>query len=351
MAPRTARPFSVSLTSIPSFGKTQAKTMQAPQMDPAKAMAELALVGICTYRRPAMLSNLLSACGKLEAIPHTTLALLVVDNDPAGSAREIVEAASKSLPIPLHYCVEPTRGIANARNRVLKEAVALHADYLALIDDDEIMNPDWLVELRSVLEESGADAVGAPSYWDLPGDAPAWQHALPTSARYERLHGDRKKSKSWIYPSTNNVLMRSRIYRELGTRFDARFGMTGGEDTDFFRRAKEAGARYAFARNAVVLETVPPSRLTLRWRLWRWAGVARGNVRMHRLQHGERSVWRHYLPRCLPNFVTGPALLLAAPFAGHATMLRGLKHLGGGVGILQELLGYKSEEYKTTHGA
>jgi succinoglycan biosynthesis protein ExoM len=253
--------------------------------------------------------------------------------------------------MPVHYCVEPARGIANARNRVLTEAARLDAAYLALIDDDEVMKPDWLVQLYRVMQETGADAVGGPAYWDLPDNAPAWQHALPSSPKHETLYVHRKKkSKPWLYPSTNNVLMKANIYRELGVRFDVRFGMTGGEDTDFFARAKKAGARYAFTKAAAVLEHVPPSRLTLGWRFWRWAGVARGNVRMYRLQHGSMAAWKHYLPRSLPNFITGPALLLAAPFAGPETLLRGLKHLGGSIGMLQELLGQKSGEYSTTHG-
>jgi succinoglycan biosynthesis protein ExoM len=173
---------------------------------------------------------------------------------------------------------------------------------------------------------------------------------LPTSPHYDALYGAGKKNKLWLYPSTNNVLMRARVYRELGTRFDVRFAMTGGEDTDFLRRAKEAGARYGFAKNAAVFETVPASRLTLAWRFRRWAGVARGNVRMHRLQYGAKSAWRHYLPRSLPKFLTGPLLLLAAPVAGQETMSRGLKHIGGASGVVQELLRRKSAEYDQVHG-
>ncbi len=313
--------------------------------------ADLLLVAVCTYKRPNMLLTFLHACAKLQPVNGLSLALLVIDNDPNELARVAVEAVRARFPMPIHYRAEPERGIAHARNRVLAEACSLNASYLALIDDDEVMKPDWLRELHRILQESGADAVGAPAYWNLPASAPAWQHALPSSPQHESLYRNRKKkSKPWLYPSTNNVLMKAAIYRDLGMRFDVRFGMTGGEDTDFFARAKKAGARYAFTTTAAVLEHVPRSRLTLRWRFWRWAGVARGNVRMYRLNHGSMAAWRHYLPRSLPKFITGPALLLAAPIAGHEVLLRGLKHLGGSLGMLQELLGRKSEEYHTTHG-
>jgi glycosyltransferase involved in cell wall biosynthesis len=319
-------------------------------MESLERQDNLILIGVCTYKRPGMLSTLLAASAKLRPPQGLQLALLIVDNDPEGTARAAVENARQTSPIPVYYRIERKRGISNARNRVLEEAILLDASYLAFIDDDEIMPPHWLAELYRVLCETGADAAGGPSYWDLQPDAPAWQHALPTSPRYEALYGARAKHKLWLYPSTNNVLMRASIYREFQTRFDVRFGMTGGEDTDFFRRAKEAGARYAFAKSAAVFETVPPSRLTLGWRFRRWAGIARGNVRMHRLQYGEKSAWQHYLPRSLPKFVTGPLLLLVALVTGPETMLRGLKHIGGAVGIVQELLRRKSAEYDKIHG-
>lgn len=322
------------------FGSTQMETSD-----------KLMLIGVCTYQRPSMLAELLKACARISSVPGMSLGLLIVDNDPGGSARQQVENARQYVPIPIHYRIEPARGISNARNRVLVEAISLNAGYLALIDDDEIMRPDWLVELFAALKASDADAVGAPSYWDLPAGVASWHHALPTSPHYIRRRRDEVKSrKPRLYPSTNNVLMSARLYRDLGIRFDVRFGMTGGEDTDFFKRAKNAGARYTFTDKAAVLETIPPSRLTLRWRFWRWAGVARGNVRMHRLQQGQIEAWRHYLPRCFPKLLTGPLFLFAAPIMGPEMMLRGVKHLGGAVGILQELLGRNHEEYTTIHG-
>ena len=314
--------------------------------------SELLLVGICTYLRPNMLTQLLQACAELEPIPGLRFGILIVDNDAAGSARPAIEAARSKLRIPVQYVVEGERGIAVARNRVIEEALAAGADYLALIDDDEIMRPDWLQKLYAKMQASNADAVGAEVFWNLPPDAPAWAHALPTSPKYEELYGRFKKSrKQRSYPSTNNVLIKARVFRELGMRFDVRYGLAAGEDFDFFIRAKNAGAAYDFAPEAAILEHVPPSRMTLRWRFSRWVNFSSVNVKMHALQHGKRSAWRRYFLRALPGFVSGPAILLVAPFAGPQSLLRGMKHLSGSIGTVKGLLGQVADEYRTVHGS
>jgi succinoglycan biosynthesis protein ExoM len=309
------------------------------------------LVGVCTYMRPSMLSRLLGACSKLEPIEGVGFGLLIVDNDAAGSAREVVDAARSTFDWPIHYVIEKERGIANARNRVLAEALRLRADYLAFIDDDEIMRPNWLAALFQRMRESGADAIGSDVFWDLPPDAPGWAHALPTSPKYQELYGRyERKGKDRIYPSTNNVLMKARIFGELGMRFDTRYGLAAGEDLDFFIRARNAGVTYAFTPDAAVLEHVPPTRLTLCWRFSRWINFSSVNVKMHALQHGRRSAWRHYFLRSLPGFITGPAILLSAPVSGPRTLLRGLKHLSGSIGVMKGLFGQVADEYSTVHG-
>src|SRR5262249_38489257 len=109
-----------------------------------ESASELLLVGVCTFMRPNMLSKFLRACARLKPVPPLQFELLIVDNDAAGSARATVEAARDSLTFPVHYVIEEERGIARARNRVLTEALRLNADYLAFVDDDEIMQPGWL---------------------------------------------------------------------------------------------------------------------------------------------------------------------------------------------------------------
>jgi succinoglycan biosynthesis protein ExoM len=316
-----------------------------------KSEGELLLVGICTYKRPNMLSLLLDACAKLESVPGLQLSVLIVDNDPEGSARGTAEAARARLPMQIYYVVEAERGIANARNRVLEEALLRNAALLAFIDDDEVMRPDWLRALYQKMQETSADAVGSDVFWDLPRNAPAWAHALPVSPKYEELYGRTGKKKPRKFPSTNNVLMKARIFGELRFRFDARYGLGSGEDTDFFIRAMKAGVTYAFAPEAAIVEHVPPSRLNLRWLFSRWTNFSSVNVKMHVLHHGRGSAWRRFFLHSVSGLVTGVVILGVAPIAGPRTMLRGLKHLSGSIGTMRALFGRVADEYRTIHGS
>ena len=70
-------------------------------------------VCIATRGRPAGLARLLeSLAGQQGAPPFETV---VVDNDPAGSARAVTERFSDRLAIV--YDIEPVPGVSSARNR------------------------------------------------------------------------------------------------------------------------------------------------------------------------------------------------------------------------------------------
>ncbi|HLS32139.1 MAG TPA: glycosyltransferase, partial [Brevibacterium sp.] len=89
-------------------------------------------IAIPSYRRPQQLRALLAALP--ERIAETADArvdVLVVDNDPAGSAEETTIGTD----LDLRYAREDTPGIAAVRNRVLDECRG--SDLIAFIDDDE----------------------------------------------------------------------------------------------------------------------------------------------------------------------------------------------------------------------
>ena len=86
------------------------------------------------------------------------LRIVIVDNEGSEQARGLCDRFRCAADIAIRYIHEPRRGISYARNRCLDE-VAADCDFIAMIDDDEIPDPDWLEQLLEAQEHSGADVV------------------------------------------------------------------------------------------------------------------------------------------------------------------------------------------------
>ena len=97
---------------------------------------------ITTFRRRELLRELLDGISRLSFVrmPRPDILVVIVDNDAARGAADICD--SIALPWPAKYVVEPRRGIAQARNRAIREAE--DPDFLAFLDDDEAPTPQWL---------------------------------------------------------------------------------------------------------------------------------------------------------------------------------------------------------------
>ncbi|WP_052466648.1 glycosyltransferase family 2 protein [Mobilicoccus massiliensis] len=222
-------------------------------------------VAVLTYRRPAGLTHLLT-----DLVPQLDSAaragwrpsVVVVDNDPDGSARDTVErwrsaGTGGGQALDLRYVHESTPGIAAARNRALAESRS--SDLLVFIDDDETPSPDWLVTLVKAWKSSDADAVAGPvrpvyttqtADWIRLGpfhDAPS----LPDGARMS-------------HAASGNLLLDRRVVERVGAEFP-QIGTRGGEDSYFTHALTDAGAIIRWCEAAVVTETVPTDRATARW--------------------------------------------------------------------------------------
>jgi succinoglycan biosynthesis protein ExoM len=118
------------------------------------AVLPLVAVTVPTFHRPAQLARLLAVVGAQAAsTPGIRTTIIVVDNDPAGSAAGAAHAAGA-----LHV-IEPARGLAAVRNAALDAATAAGADALVFIDDDEIPDDGWLAALVAPWAAGRADAV------------------------------------------------------------------------------------------------------------------------------------------------------------------------------------------------
>ena len=229
-------------------------------------------VAICaiTFRRPAGLARLLDGLAALRfEHPEPAVEVIVVDNDPAASARSICEERQAAFRWPLRYGVEAEPGISQARNRAVALALP-DAAFIAFIDDDEVPEPAWLAELLAAAGRTHADIVTGPVLPFFPEGVPEW---IARGKFFERArHPD---GVMLSVAATNNVLIHQRVFERLHPWFDPRFGLSGSGDTLFFLRARQAGFRIAWADRSEVVEWVPASRATASWLLRR--GFRGGN--------------------------------------------------------------------------
>ncbi|MGP6156218.1 MAG: glycosyltransferase family 2 protein [Vulcanimicrobiaceae bacterium] len=238
-------------------------TVQQIATVPADETVRSVCVGIPTFRRLTLLKSLLEGLAQQKSLGSVKVEILVIDNAPDGCAKPVVEAMREGFPFPLHYVnvVEP--GLCVVRNYALSFAAA-RFDLLAMIDDDETPESQWLSELLRVQRATGADAVVGPVPARFPEDAEAWtcvfrNLALVTAGDCEPI------SEGY----SGNCLLALDSVRRLDMRFDQAFNLAGGEDSYFFRQLRARGGAIVFAAEATASELIPPERLTARHMLRR----------------------------------------------------------------------------------
>lgn len=296
-------------------------------------------IAVCTFRREA-LSETLASLAHVIVPPDVRLGIIVADNDAEPSARARVEAAKTRLAMDVRYVHCPAGNISIARNACLDNSCA---DFLAFVDDDETVEPQWLDRLLTEAEKENADVVLGPVRALYAADAPGWMRRGDFhSTRPVWLGGEIRTG------YTCNVLMRLAAPSIAGRRFDLALGRSGGEDTIFFDQVHAAGGRIAFASEAWVDEPVPPSRATFAW-------LARRRLRMGQT-HGRLLAERQEnriaaaslaAAKCTACFA-GAAVLVALPVPRNRFLLRGLLH----VGVVGGLFGARAiEPYGTLEAA
>src|ERR1700712_4018015 len=119
-------------------------------------MAERVIIAIPTFKRPESLARLLDAIAALRT--SAEISVLVVDNDAdAHQGFDLCRCMAPGYRWPLRAVIEPVRGIASARNRLVSEALRSEAHFIAMIDDDEWPGPNWITHFLATQKRIGAD--------------------------------------------------------------------------------------------------------------------------------------------------------------------------------------------------
>lgn len=223
-----------------------------------------------TLRRPASLERALHSLFAQTGVADRVAEIVVVDNDPAGSARDGVDDLRGAAPWPLVYVHAPRPGVATARNTGL---TVTSAPLIAFLDDDEAASPGWLAALLAGQAATGADVVFGP-ITGRAADAPAW--LTPYLERFFGREGPVRTGLIEMPFGCGNSLMVRATALPGPAPFDVAADEAGGEDDALFAALKARGGRFGWVANAWVEEFAPAHRATLQYALVRAFAYGQG---------------------------------------------------------------------------
>lgn len=154
--------------------------------------------------------------------PQHDAEIIIIDNNSQDDTEALVKECIATTPVEIRYIFEPKQGLSAARNRAISEA---KGDYVIFLDDECVVEPDWLSIAISDAIEFHPCFIGGPYIGAfLPGTRPKWFKLEYGNAYFIDFHYERGFQRSF-HPSGGNMAVRRDVFERL--RFDENLGMKG----------------------------------------------------------------------------------------------------------------------------
>ena len=228
-------------------------------------MLRLSLI-VATYNRSASLIRALESVAQQNA-PASEWECVVINNNSTDDTQErFAEFVAAHPDLNIRMVTELRQGLSFARNRGIRES---EAEYIAIIDDDERISPDFITSYISLFDSTpDAVAAGGPIVAEYPSGRPRWMsHFTERPIANTMYFGDKvREFPEGRIPGGGNMAMRRSAVRRYGV-FDTSLGyvgesLVGGEECDLFERLRIAEAKFYYVPTAVMYHIIPPEKLT-----------------------------------------------------------------------------------------
>jgi glycosyltransferase involved in cell wall biosynthesis len=240
-----------------------------------------ATVAICTYNRPNMLRGVLDALEHQEEVDAVIWEILVVDNDPASSARTTCDSYASTSRCNMRYIHEQKAGLSHARNRAISESLGA---IIAFLDDDVLLPRRWLLEMLRTFQQTDADCVGGRVLVEWEGHPDdVVKNCEKELVAYDKGERDILLVRRDVPIGANlafkaNVLDSQRLFVVgLGR---TRTNLMGCEEIELLLRLRKQNRRIWYSAASVVMHRTGGERLTGQYYLRReyWNGVSQAAV-------------------------------------------------------------------------
>lgn len=305
------------------------------------------VIGIPTFKRPEGLKHLLNSIAKQNI--DCKFSVLVADNegDNGVGLATVEQVRAEGYPYPLSAIPVNDRGISQVRNALMDEAFGrMGAEMLAMVDDDEWVEPQWLSSLIKVQKLTNADVVGGSVDPEFELTPPSWVKGLGIYYRIQRNTSGLVS----IVEGTTNVLIHRKVYDTTPIeRFDPFYSLVGGGDKEFFTRLKRRGATFAFAHEAKSYEIFGASRMTKKWAIERASRIGAADSRAFIQKKPTFLEWCKELSKVVGAIAVSMISYVLMYTKPHKQMKARLK-IARQMGKIGAFFGKQKQVYREVHG-
>ena len=191
-------------------------------------------ITICTYNRIEYLKKCLKSILD-QTQGSEIIEINIIDNNSTDTTKDYVTKLQKKFP-EVNYFVEKRQGISFARNLSFEVCKGM---FLAFVDDDAVINKNWLEALLNELKNQNEDIIyGGPIYPNFESIPEDWIDKDYFIRKFKDTNGFLGTIKSKEGFSGGNMCIAKNLFLK-SEKFNTEIGMTGGnlglgEEPDFF---------------------------------------------------------------------------------------------------------------------
>ena len=217
---------------------------------------------LCTYNRAASLKSTLESFLGLTLPSDFNWELILVDNNSKDNTPEVIRDFAKTAGFSVRYIFEHRQGRSPALNAGI---AAAKSEIVAFTDDDVVLHPEWLLNLKLAFDEFHCAGVAGRV-------VPVWHHPKPDWLEMEEQQavvnfelGEIAREIKDRTPLGANSAYRKDKFEKYGL-FRLDLGVSGEnrgitcEDSEFASRLLRAGEKIRYVPNAIIYHPVDPVR-------------------------------------------------------------------------------------------
>ena len=217
------------------------------------------ICSIISKKNLRFLNSYLNSLNQLKLSSNYKLKMVFILNPKIDKAKYIIKKNLRK--IDYEILESSKNNIPFSRNIFLKFIKNKYYQYAGFLDDDCIIDKNWLLNMIYFINKNNCDIVGGPQKHKFKNEK--FRHY------YEILEPRRTEGKSVKWVATNNCFFSKKVLINSNIKFDLRFANYGGSDQLFFSELSKRKFKIKWNKNSFITENYNPERERKIWFLKR----------------------------------------------------------------------------------